>query len=221
MCILVVDDDMNIREVISEYLIDSGYNVVQCKNGLEALEIVNSNKELELIILDVMMPKMDGIECLNKIRQNNNIPIIMLTAKTLEEDKLIGFEAGADDYVVKPFSPKELIARVKAVLTRDKLKHNIFTYQELEVDFSSRIVKVSNEEVKLSPKEYDLLFYLIKNKNIALSREVLLTNVWGYDFFGDDRTVDTHIKTLRFNLGICRDYIITLRGMGYKFEYKD
>ena len=221
MCILVVDDDMNIREVISEYLIDSGYNVVQCKNGLEALEIVNSNKELELIILDVMMPKMDGIECLNKIRQNNNIPIIMLTAKTLEEDKLIGFEAGADDYVVKPFSPKELIARVKAVLNRDKLKHNIFTYQELEVDFSSRIVKVSNEEVKLSPKEYDLLFYLIKNKNIALSREVLLTNVWGYDFFGDDRTVDTHIKTLRFNLGICRDYIITLRGMGYKFEYKD
>ena len=221
MKILVVDDDLNIREVIKEYLIVNNYEVIQAKNGLEALEIIETDTKIKLVILDIMMPKMDGITCLNKIRKFSNIPVILLTAKTQEEDKLIGFENGSDDYVTKPFSPKELVARVKALLNRDKLKHDIYQYETLKIDKSSRIVTVDNQEIKLSPKEYDLLIYLVNNKNIALSRENLLTNVWGYDFFGDDRTVDTHIKTLRFSLGKYRNTIITLRGMGYKFEYKD
>lgn len=220
MNILIVDDDQNIRDVAKEYLEFNDYQVFIAKNGLEALTVLKDTN-IDLIILDVMMPKMDGIECAKKIRETLNVPIIMLTAKTQEEDRLIGFDAGVDDYVTKPFSPKELVARVKAILNRDKLKHKTYEFGTLKVDMISRIVMIDNVEIKLSPKEYDLLFYLISNKNIALSRECLLTNVWGYDFFGDDRTVDTHIKTLRANLKSYRDCIKTLRGMGYKFEYKD
>ena len=221
MKILVVDDDINIREVVKQYLLVNNYEVIEAQNGLEVLEILEKTKDIKLIILDIMMPKMNGIACLEKIRKFSNIPVIILTAKTEEEDKLFGFESGADDYVIKPFSPKELIARIKAVLNRDKLKHEIYQYNRLKVDKTSKSVTIDNIEIKLSPKEYDLLVYLITNKNIALSREKLLLNVWGYNFFEDDRTVDTHIKTLRASLGEYRDCIITLRGMGYKFEYKD
>ena len=222
MKILVVDDDVNIREVIKEYLRVNNYEVYQATNGIEALQILEDNKnKINLVILDVMMPKMDGIECLKKIRTSSNIPIIMLTAKTQEEDKLIGFENGTDDYIVKPFSPKELVARVKAILNRDKLKHDIYEFNKLKIDKTSKVVTINDKEIKLSPKEYDLLLYLVINKNIALSREDLLLNVWGYDFYDDDRTVDTHIKTLRASIGEYRNYIVTLRGMGYKFEYKN
>ena len=222
MKILVVDDDVNIREVIKEYLRVNNYEVYQATNGIEALQILEDNKnKINLVILDVMMPKMDGITCLSKIRSVSNIPVIILSAKTQEEDKLIGFENGTDDYIVKPFSPKELVARVKAILNRDKLKHDIYEFNKLKIDKTSKVVTINDKEIKLSPKEYDLLLYLVINKNIALSREDLLLNVWGYDFYDDDRTVDTHIKTLRASIGEYRNYIVTLRGMGYKFEYKN
>ncbi len=219
MNILIVDDDKSIREVIREYLVMTGYTVYEASNGLEALDVLKKSK-IDLVILDVMMPKMDGITCAKKIRQDSLVPIIMLTAKSEEEDKLEGFDSGIQDYVTKPFSPKELMARIKVVINRTELKHNTHEFGKLYVDVTSRCVKINDEEIKLSPKEYDLLFYFIVNKGIALSRENLLINVWGYDFFGDDRTVDTHIKTLRSNLGEYREVIKTLRGVGYKFEYE-
>jgi len=220
MKILIVDDEPRIRQVVKEYAVVNNYEIDEASDGLEAVEKCKSTK-YDLVILDIMMPKLDGIEAAKKIKEfNKDINIIMLSAKGEEYDKLLGFGIGADDYVTKPFSPKELMARINAILNRNNIKHKIYSYDGLCIDMTSREVYVDNEIVKLSPKEYDLLFYLVINKNIALSRENLLINVWGYDFFGDDRTVDTHIKTLRCNLGKYRDFVVTLRGMGYKFEYK-
>ncbi|MDD2376160.1 MAG: response regulator transcription factor [Clostridia bacterium] len=220
MKILIVDDEPRIRQVVKEYGIVNNYQIDEAGDGIEAIEKCKMVK-YDLVILDIMMPKMDGIEAAKNIKEyNKNISIIMLSAKGEEYDKLLGFGIGADDYVTKPFSPKELMARINAILNRNNVKHKMYTFDGLNIDMTSREVYVDDSIVKLSPKEYDLLFYLVINKNIALSRENLLINVWGYDFFGDDRTVDTHIKTLRCNLDKYRDFIVTLRGMGYKFEYK-
>lgn len=221
MKILIVDDEPRIRQVVKAYGTANNYEVDEAGDGLEAIQKCKEVR-YDLIILDVMMPKLGGIEAAKNIKQNNkDINIIMLSAKGEEYDKLLGFDVGVDDYVTKPFSPKELMARINAILNRNNVKHKVYTFDGLCIDITSREVSVDNKIVKLSPKEYDLLFYLVINKNIALSRENLLVNVWGYDFFGDDRTVDTHIKTLRCNLENYRDFIVTLRGMGYKFEYKD
>lgn len=221
MRILIVDDEPRIRQVVKEYAVVSNYQVDEAENGLEAVEKCKEVK-YDLVILDVMMPKLDGIEAAKRIKENNKeMNIIMLSAKGEEYDKLLGFGVGVDDYVTKPFSPKELMARINAILNRNNVKHKTYVFDGLCIDITSREVYIDNERIKLSPKEYDLLFYLVINKDIALSRENLLINVWGYDFFGDDRTVDTHVKTLRSNLGKYRDFVITLRGMGYKFEYKN
>ncbi len=219
MTILVVDDEQLIRNVICEYLKNDNYQVLEAQDGIEALQIVKENA-IDLVILDIMMPKKDGYTTLREMREIKNIPVIMLSARGEEYDKLHGFDLGIDDYVTKPFSPKELMARVKAVLKRNK-ETDLFKYLDFEVDFKAHIVRISGEEVKLTPKEYELLVYFIQNKNIALSREQLLSKIWGYDFYGDDRTIDTHIKMLRNNLGKYRDWIVTVRGMGYRFETKD
>lgn len=219
MTILVVDDEELIRGVIREYLENENYQVLEAENGKEALDVIQSHF-VDLIILDIMMPKMDGYSTLKEIRKSKSVPVIMLSARTEEYDKLLGFEFGVDDYVTKPFSPKELVARVKAVLKRNK-EMDIFIYQDFELDFKGHILKIEGKEVKLTPKEYELLVYFIQNEHIALSREQLLNKIWGYDFYGDDRTIDTHIKMLRNNLGIYRDLIVTVRGMGYRFETKD
>ncbi len=220
--ILIVDDEVNIRKVVREYAEFEGYEVTEAENGMEAVSLCHSN-DYDLIIMDVMMPRLDGYSACKEIHKSKNIPVIMLSARGEEYDKLFGFEIGIDDYVVKPFSPKELMARVKVVLKRS-VKHeettqlDKYSFEGLTVDVSGREVYVNNEKVSMTPKEYDLLFYLVKNKNIALTRDKLLEEVWGYDFFGDDRTVDTHIKMLRNSLGEYRKFIVTLRGMGYKFE---
>lgn len=220
--ILIVDDEINIRRVVREYAEFEGYEIVEASNGMEALELVKNN-DFDLIVMDVMMPKLDGFSTCKEIKKYKSIPIIMLSARGEEYDKLFGFELGIDDYVVKPFSPKELMARIKAVIKRnsnqgssvpEKLK-----FEGLEIDIAGREVYVDGNKASMTPKEYDLLFYLVKNKNLAMTRDKLLEEVWGYDFFGDDRTVDTHIKMLRNSLGPYRKFIITLRGMGYKFEY--
>ena len=222
--ILIVDDEDGIREVIKEYAEFSGYEAEEAADGMSAIGMIKLN-DYDLIIMDIMMPKLDGFSAVKEIQKLKNIPIIMLSARGEEYDKLFGFELGIDDYVVKPFSPKELMARVNAVLNRtdssDRVKNNIEKYDGLEVNFAARTIDVDGKRVDLTPKEYDLLFYMIQNKNIALSREKLLTDIWGYDFFGDDRTIDTHIKNLRNCLGPYRKFIVTLRGVGYKFEYDD
>lgn len=216
MKILVVDDEKNIRLVIREYLENEGYCVDEAKDGLEALEFLKRSK-YNLIIVDIMMPNMDGFSLLKKI-DDKDLPIIMLSAREDEYDKLEGFNLGVDDYITKPFSPKELVARCKAVLKRINSKiGEVYTFDKLIVNFSSRIIKIDDKIVKVTPKEFDILTYFIENKNIALSRDQLLANLWGYDFFGDDRTVDTHIKMLRNNLGRYRNLIVTVRGVGYKF----
>jgi DNA-binding response OmpR family regulator len=220
--ILIVDDEANIRVVVREYAEFEGYQVTEAENGMEAVNLCREN-DYDLIIMDVMMPRLDGYSACKEIRRNKSIPVIMLSARGEEYDKLFGFEIGVDDYVVKPFSPKELMARVKAVLKRNSKsesgrQQDRFVFEGLEIDISGREVYVNGEKASMTPKEYDLLFYLVKNKNIALSRDKLLEEVWGYDFFGDDRTVDTHIKMLRNSLGEYRKFIVTLRGMGYKFE---
>jgi len=217
MKILVVDDEIGIRSVIKEYLEHNDYEVVEANNGNEAINIVQ-NTNIDLIIMDIMMPILDGFSASKEILKIKKIPIIMLSARTDEYDKLLGFELGIDDYITKPFSPKELIARVKAVLKRNNNINDTFVYEDLIIDFKAHTVKIDNQEIKITPKEYELLCYFIKNINIALSREQLLTKVWGYDFFGDDRTIDTHIKMLRNNLGKYRDLIVTVRSVGYKFE---
>lgn len=219
MRVLVVDDEVGIRDVIREYCLFEKYEVMEAENGLEALNIIKNN-EVDIIILDIMMPKMDGYSTLKEIRGNYDIPVIMLSARSEEYDKLLGFELGVDDYLTKPFSPKELIARIKAITNRKKSASDKYVYQTLEIDYLGHKVTIDNQEVKLTPKEYEILCYFIQNKGIALSRETLLSKIWGYDFFGDDRTVDTHIKMLRNNLGDYRDLIVTVRGMGYKFEEK-
>ncbi len=216
MRILVVDDEVGIRTVIKEYLENEKYQILEASNGEEAIDVATHNK-IDLIIMDIMMPVMDGFSACKEILKEKNIPIIVLSARTDEYDKLLGFDLGIDDYITKPFSPKELVARVKAVLRRNS-NGDIFTYNDLFVDFKAHTIKIANKEIKVTPKEYELLCYFISNSNIALSREQLLTNIWGYDYFGDDRTIDTHIKMLRNNLGKYRDLIVTVRSVGYKFE---
>lgn len=222
--LLVVDDEAKIREVIREYAEFSGYEVTEAEDGMSAIGLCKLN-DYDLIIMDVMMPKLDGFSAIKEIKKIKDIPVIMLSARGEEYDKLFGFELGIDDYVVKPFSPKELMARVNAVLTRksgsDQATSNVMKFDGLEVNFAARTISVDGKRVDLTPKEYDLLFYLIQNRNIALSRDKLLSDIWGYDFFGDDRTIDTHIKNLRNDLGPYRNFIVTLRGVGYKFEYED
>ena len=222
--LLVVDDEDKIREVIKEYAEFSGYEVTEAADGMSAIGLCKLN-DYDLIIMDVMMPKLDGFSSVTEIKKIKDIPVIMLAARGEEYDKLFGWELGIDDYVVKPFSPKELMARVNAVLQRKSGSENnsaqVMKFDGLEVNFAARTITVDGERVNLTPKEYDLLFYLIQNKNIALSRDKLLSDIWGYDFFGDDRTIDTHIKNLRNNLGPYRNFIVTLRGVGYKFEYDD
>ena len=219
--ILVVDDEKKIRMVVREYAEFEGYEVFEAEDGIEAVEIVRKD-DFDIIIMDIMMPRLDGFSACKEIRKIKNIPVIMLSARGEEYDKLFGFELGIDDYVVKPFSPKELLARVRVVLKRnsneddDTSKRIIF--EGLEIDMQGRDVYVDGVKASMTPKEYDLLFFLVKNKNIALTREKLLEEVWGFDFYGDDRTVDTHIKMLRNSLGPYRKFIATLRGMGYKFE---
>lgn len=220
--ILVVDDEVNIRNVIKEYAKFEGYEVEEAGNGMQAVEICKE-KDFDIIIMDVMMPKFDGFSAIKEIRKTKNIPVLMLSARGEEYDKLFGFEIGIDDYVVKPFSPKEVMARVAAITSRVKnnsktKKEDKYVFEGLEIDMLGRVVVVDGEKKELTPKEYDLLVYLIKNKNIALSREKILNEVWGYDFFGEDRTVDTHVKMLRNSIGKYRDKITTIRGMGYKFE---
>lgn len=194
--ILVVDDEIKIREIIKEYAEFEGYEVAQAEDGMQAVEMVK-NQDFDIIIMDVMMPKLDGYSACKEIRKIKQIPVIMLSARGEEYDKLFGFEIGVDDYVVKPFSPKELMARIRAVLNRasaSQRTEDVIRYEGLEINFTAREVKIDGEKVSMTPKEYDLLFYLVKNMNIALSREKLLEEVWGFDFYGDDRTVDTHIK---------------------------
>lgn len=221
--LLVVDDEPKIREVIREYAEFNGYEVTEAEDGMSAVGLCKLNK-YDLVILDIMMPKLDGFTACKEIKKISDVPIIMLSARGEEYDKLFGFELGIDDYIVKPFSPKELMARVNVVLERrnsvSKDNSSVLTFDGLEINIAARTVSVDDKRVELTPKEYDLLFYLIKNKNIALSRDKLLSDIWGYDFFGDDRTIDTHIKNLRNNLGPYRDFIVTLRGVGYKFEYE-
>jgi len=217
MKILVVDDEELIRSVIKEYCNNSGYIVEEASNGNDAL-IKLKNNDYDLMVLDIMMPEMDGFTLLKELPLERRIPTIMLSARGEEYDKLSGFDLGIDDYLTKPFSPKELIARIKAVLSRTtKQLPTIYQYKSLEINFSAHTIKIDNKLINVTPKEYEILSYLIKNKNIAISREQLLSNVWGFDFFGDDRTVDTHIKMLRNNLRKYRDNIVTVRGFGYKY----
>lgn len=218
--ILIVDDEEMIRNVVKEYAEFEGYETEQAQDGMEAVDICKT-KDFDLIIMDIMMPRLDGFSACKEIRKKKQTPVIMLSARGEEYDKLFGFELGIDDYVVKPFSPKELMARAKAVLKRNSAQDDmpeVIKFGGLEINISGREVLVDGARVPMTPKEYDLLFYLVKNKNLALTRDKLLEEVWGFDFFGDDRTVDTHIKMLRNSLGEYRTHIVTLRGMGYKFE---
>ena len=215
--ILIVDDEKNIREVIKEYSTLEGYEVKEADSGVKALELLNSEK-FDLMILDIMMPIMDGFTLLNSIPKEKRIPTIILSARDDEIDKLEGFDRGIDDYLCKPFSPRELMARVKAILKRTKGNVDSYSYDKLVVNFLEHTVKIDDKEINVTPKEFLILKYFIHNKRIAISREQLLNKIWGYDFYGDDRTVDTHIKMLRNNLGRYRDLIVTVRGIGYKFD---
>lgn len=220
--ILVVDDEDKIRSIIRKYGEFEGYEVYEAADGMDAIEKVKAN-DYDVIIMDVMMPELDGFSACTEIKKLKDIPVIMLSARGEEYDRIHGFEAGVDDYVVKPFSPKELMMRVNVVTSRGKAEEkeesaDIFRYETLEVNFTARTVSIDGKRVEMSPKEYELLFYLVKNRNIALGREKLITEVWGYDYYGDDRTLDTHIKLLRNSLGEYRKLLITLRGVGYRFE---
>ncbi|MGI6664448.1 MAG: response regulator transcription factor [Christensenellaceae bacterium] len=222
--ILVVDDEAGIRALVRKYATFEGHEVTEAKDGLEAVSLAMEN-EYDIIIMDVMMPELDGFSAVGEIRKFSKTPVIMLSARGEEYDRIHGFEVGVDDYVVKPFSPKELMLRIAAVMNRYAAKekeestaHDIYVYEGLQVDFTSRKVFIDEEEVLFAPKEYDLLFYMIRHEGVALSRERLLEEVWGYDFYGDDRTLDTHIKMLRKALGKYRKCITTLRGIGYRFD---
>ena len=221
--ILIVDDEQRIREMIREYTILEGYEMDEASNGEEALERFHE-KEYSLIILDVMMPKIDGWTVCREIRKISQVPIIMLTARGEEYDKLFGFELGVDDYMVKPFSPKELLARIKVIARRNArasqaaIGSDSVTFDGLKIEFNSRNVYVDGLVVALTPKNYELLNFFVENQNRVFSREQLLNAVWGYDFYGEDRTVDTHIKMLRESLGDYRKFIVTVWGTGYKFE---
>lgn len=220
--ILVVDDEERIRNVIKKYAEFEGYNISEASDGIEAIEKCKNN-EFDLVILDVMMPELDGFTTCLKIKEiKKNLPIIMLSARGEEYDKIHGFELGIDDYVVKPFSPRELMMRANVVISRNQnrtsVDKDVYKVEGLEVDFTGRMVSVDGKKIDMTPKEYDLLFYMVKNRGIALTREKLITDVWGYDYYGDDRTLDTHIKLLRSSLGEYRKYLVTLRGVGYRFE---
>lgn len=218
--ILVVDDEARMRKLVKDFLTRENYIVKEAADGEEAIDIFFEDNDIDLVILDVMMPKMDGWEVCKEIRQFSKVPIIMLTAKGEESDELLGFDLGVDEYISKPFSPKILVARVNAILRRtNNLDENeTMTAGDIEVNQAAHTVKVKGEPIELSFKEFELLEYFIKNKGIALSRENILNNVWNYDYFGDARTIDTHVKKLRAKLGDCGDYIQTIWGMGYKFE---
>lgn len=220
--ILVVDDEPKIRELVKKYALYEGHEVTEAGDGMEAVEICKV-KDFDIIILDVMMPELDGFSACREIRKTKSTPIIMLSARGEEYDRIHGFETGVDDYVVKPFSPKELMLRIGAIIRRannaaTQDEKDVFTFKGLTVDFTARVVSVDEKRADMSPKEYDLLFFLVKNQGRALTREKLITEVWGYDYYGDDRTLDTHIKLLRKNLGAYAHLVVTLRGVGYRFE---
>jgi len=221
--ILIVDDEAKIRQLVKKYAVFEGHSVTEAENGMQAVEKCAAG-DYDIIIMDVMMPELDGFSAVREIRRKSSAPVIMLTARGEEYDRIHGFETGADDYVVKPFSPKELMLRVDAVMKRVRAssdsgaQHEVYENDGLKVDFTARLVYTDGERAAMSPKEYDLLFYLVRNRGIALSRERLLDAVWGYDFFGDDRTLDTHIKMLRRSLGRHSAHIATIRGMGYRFD---
>lgn len=218
--ILIVDDEEGIRDIISQYLRFEGYSFDCATNGQQAVDMFKS-ATYDLVIMDVMMPFLDGISALRLIREVSQTPVILLTAKGEEYDKIFGLDLGADDYVVKPFSPKELMARIRAVLkrvTKPTVEPQIYTSKELTINPVSYEVRLKGEKLNLTPKEYELLLFFIKNKGVAVSREQLLTNIWGYDFYGDSRTVDTHVKMLRNNLGEYRDLIKTVWGVGYRYD---
>lgn len=221
--ILIVDDEAKIRLLIRKYAEFEGHEVTEAENGMEAVRLFRRTPDaFDIVIMDVMMPELDGFSAVAEIKKIASPAVIMLSARGEEYDKIHGFELGVDDYVVKPFSPKELMMRVAAVMSRVQRtaipKHELFRAEGLTIDFTGRIVTVDGVRADLSPKEYDLLFYMVNNRNIALTREMLITNVWGYDFYGDDRTLDTHIKLLRRSLGPYSKFIVTLRGVGYRFE---
>ena len=222
--ILVVDDEENIRSLIKKYAVFEGNVVFEAEDGMQAVEMCRQHpNDYDIIIMDVMMPELDGFSAVKELRKYCQAPVLMLSARGEEYDKIHGFELGVDDYVVKPFSPKELMMRINAILKRvrptpEEPAKEIVRFEGLTIDFTGRIVTVDGKKAELSPKEYDLLFYMVNNRNIALTREKLITNVWGYDFYGDDRTLDTHIKLLRKSLGLYSRFIVTLRGVGYRFE---
>ena len=220
--ILVVDDEQRMRKLIKDFLKAKGYSILEAEDGEKALEVFEENKnKITLILLDVMMPKLDGWSVLRQIRQESKVPIIMLTARGEEQDELFGFELGVDEYISKPFSPKILVARVEAILKRTtKDTTEVKDYSGIEIDKEGRTVKVDGKPIELSLREYELLIYLVENENIALSRDKILNNVWNYDYYGDSRTIDSHIKKIRHKLGKKGKYIKTMRGVGYKFEVK-
>ena len=221
MKLLIVDDETKIRTMIKKYAEFDGYEVEDASDGMQAVSLCLLN-HYDLVIMDVMMPELDGFSAVREIRKKSRVPVLMLSARGEEYDKIHGFELGVDDYVVKPFSPKELMMRVGAILSRthpkEDVNENVFVSDGLKVDFAARIVTVDGQPLDLSPKEYELLFYLVRNRNLALSREKLICDVWGYDFYGDDRTLDTHIKLLRRSSGDYASRIVTLRGVGYRFD---
>lgn len=217
--VLVVDDESRMRKLVKDFLSKKNYEVYEAENGEQAVDMFFNTKEISLIILDVMMPKMDGWQVCREIRQYSKVPIIMLTAKSDEKDELLGFELGVDEYISKPFSPKILVARVEAILRRTNvLEEGVVEVGGIVLDKAAHMVKIDNESIDLSFKEFELLTYFITNQGVALSRERILNNVWNYDYFGDARTIDTHVKKLRSKMGIKGDYIKTIWGMGYKFE---
>ena len=222
-CILIVDDEARMRKLIKDFLVAKGYSILEAEDGEKALEVYEENKnKINLILLDVMMPKLDGWSVLRQIRQESKVPIIMLTARGEEQDELFGFELGVDEYISKPFSPKILVARVEAILKRaNKDIKEVKDYGGIEIDKEGRTVKVDGKLLELSLREYELLTYLVENENIALSRDKILNNVWNYDYYGDSRTIDSHIKKIRHKLGKRGKYIQTMRGVGYKFEIKN
>lgn len=218
----IVDDEEKIRALIKKYALFEGYEVKEAENGMQAIEMCQ-REDFDLVVMDIMMPELDGFSACKKIREFSEVPVIMLSARGEEYDKIHGFEIGVDDYIVKPFSPKELMMRVQAVLKRSKssqeiAQKDIMQSEGLKIDFTGRLVYIDEEKIDMSPKEYELLFYMAKNKGVALRREQLLNQVWGYDFYGDDRTLDTHIKLLRRSLRYYSKFIVTLRGVGYRFE---
>ena len=220
--VLVVDDESRMRKLVKDFLTKKGYNVLEAQDGEAALQVFEENKnKISIILLDVMMPKLDGWSVLRQIRQNSDVPIIMLTARGEEQDELCGFELGVDEYISKPFSPKILVARVESILNRTKPKEkDVKEYGGIVIDSDGRTVKIDGKQIDLSLREYELLKYLVDNNGIALSRDKILNNVWNYDYYGDSRTIDSHIKKIRHKLGKKGKYIETIRGVGYKFEVK-